>query len=134
MVTRSLADKKCFAFSLSGPITQFHPGCGYCYGASNGCCKTCIDVKVANQLKNWDFNPSLIEQCTGKQKKSKKSKKLIMFKKSVAVYCICGVLIIMVILIFIAVVYKIIQKSYRRSSQFNVTSENLEINTISISN
>ena len=118
-------------FATSGPITQYHPGCGYCYGASNGCCKTCIDVKVAYQLKNWDFNPSLIEQCTRKQKEPKKSKKLIMFKKSVAVYCICGVLIIMVILIFIAVVYK---KSNRRSSQFNVTSENLEINTISISN
>ena len=37
--------------------------CGSCYGAKNGCCNTCEDVRAAYEAKGWVFNAALILQC-----------------------------------------------------------------------
>ena len=38
--------------------------CGSCYGASSGCCNTCSDVRNAYRANKWNFNSSLVYQCT----------------------------------------------------------------------
>ena len=118
-------------FATLKPTTK-PKNCGNCNGASSGCCNTCYDVKVAYQLKNWAFIPSLIEQCASKPKKSSIRRIFGVEDEFFGLMCICAVCIIMAILIFIGVVYKLIHKS-NRSSRFNVTIENLEMNSISIS-
>ena len=37
--------------------------CKSCYGAADGCCDTCADVREAYRKKNWAFNPDNFEQC-----------------------------------------------------------------------
>ncbi|KAI6205300.1 Endoplasmic reticulum-Golgi intermediate compartment protein 3 [Aphelenchoides besseyi] len=38
--------------------------CGSCYGASEGCCNTCDDVKAAYEIRGWTIENLLeIEQC-----------------------------------------------------------------------
>ena len=118
-------------FATLKPTTK-PKNCGNCNGASSGCCNTCYDVKVAYQLKNWAFIPSLIEQCASKPKKSSIRRIFGVEDEFFGLMCICAVCIIMAILIFIGVVYKLIHKS-NQSSRFNVTIENLEMNSISIS-
>ncbi|XP_018330661.1 endoplasmic reticulum-Golgi intermediate compartment protein 3 [Agrilus planipennis] len=41
--------------------------CGSCYGAKEGCCNTCSEVREAYREKRWAFpeNPESIEQCKG---------------------------------------------------------------------
>merc|ERR1711981_185104 len=37
--------------------------CGSCFGAKEGCCNTCNDVREAYRIKTWKFDPRGIEQC-----------------------------------------------------------------------
>ena len=99
-------------FATLKPTTK-PKNCGNCNGASSGCCNTCYDVKVAYQLKNWAFIPSLIEQCASKPKKSSIRRIFGVEDEFFGLMCICAVCIIMAILIFIGVVYKLIHKSNR---------------------
>ena len=41
--------------------------CGSCYGARDGCCNTCGDVRDAYRQKNWAFHPASFDQCKGVQ-------------------------------------------------------------------
>jgi hypothetical protein len=55
---------------MAGPIYSYYFGTPLptpsnlsCYGASDGICKTCDDVKAAYNKKGWGFDPSKIAQC-----------------------------------------------------------------------
>ena len=40
--------------------------CGSCWGAETEnfpCCSTCEEVKAAYQIKNWEFDESIVPQC-----------------------------------------------------------------------
>ncbi|KAI9552295.1 hypothetical protein GHT06_022659 [Daphnia sinensis] len=37
--------------------------CNSCYGAKEGCCDTCAEVREAYRQKNWAFRPDEFEQC-----------------------------------------------------------------------
>ena len=42
--------------------------CLSCYGAKDGCCNTCSDVRDAYRQKNWAFRPEEFEQCRNERK------------------------------------------------------------------
>ena len=38
--------------------------CKTCWGASEGCCNTCDEVKEAYEAAKWEFNPHGLFQCS----------------------------------------------------------------------
>ena len=38
--------------------------CGSCYGAADGCCDTCEEVKKAYEQRGWGFEPEGVAQCS----------------------------------------------------------------------
>lgn len=46
-----------------GELTTTLTTCGSCYGATEGCCNTCDDVKHAYSLRGWTLDVENVEQC-----------------------------------------------------------------------
>jgi len=57
--------------------------CKSCYGAADGCCNTCADVREAYRKKNWAFNPDNFEQCLAEKNFTRDSSA---FKEGCQVY------------------------------------------------
>ncbi|KJH46807.1 hypothetical protein DICVIV_07133 [Dictyocaulus viviparus] len=49
----------------SDALAMVTPECGSCYGAlpNGSCCNTCDQVKEAYQLRGWQINVEVVEQC-----------------------------------------------------------------------
>ena len=43
---------------------DFAVNCKTCWGASEGCCNTCDEVKEAYEAAKWEFNPHGLFQCS----------------------------------------------------------------------
>ena len=55
------------AESNNATLETTSKACKSCYGARDGCCDTCADVREAYRKKNWAFQPENFEQCIGEK-------------------------------------------------------------------
>ena len=49
------------------PSSTTEKVCKSCYGAREGCCNTCAEVREAYRQKNWAFQGENFEQCFGEK-------------------------------------------------------------------
>ncbi|VDK52753.1 unnamed protein product [Anisakis simplex] len=49
--------------STTSSENQQEVKCGSCYGAADGCCNTCEEVKEAYSIRGWQIDIESVEQC-----------------------------------------------------------------------